>query len=169
MFGLPDVQGFGRREIKMSPEEHTANIVYQVGALQAFLDREGVEMHHVKPHGILYGMMIRDIEVKPIWEKAAKEAGLEFWAEYFGDVKYHADGILKIDREKQPWKIEDVKAHVDGQLRKSQVIAISGERVTLDVGDSPITICCHSDSPGCVEIVKAVREVADHFNEERCL
>ncbi|KAJ5564644.1 hypothetical protein N7513_000886 [Penicillium frequentans] len=185
--GLPDVQGFGRREIKMTPEEHSANVVYQIGALQAFLDREGVEMHHVKPHGILYGMMIRDIEVaRAVWaavpkgmrvfglpgtnmEKAAKEAGLEFWAEYFGDVKYHADGTLKIDRKKQPWKIEDVKAHVDGQLRLSQVVAVTGETVTLEVGDSPITICCHSDSPGCIEIVKAAREVADQFNRERGL
>jgi len=53
--GLPDIQGFGRREIKMSPEELTAMVRYQVGALKGFLDAEGVELHHVKPHGVLYG------------------------------------------------------------------------------------------------------------------
>lgn len=57
--GLPDIQGFGRREIKMSPEELTAAIRYQVGALKAFLDAEDVPLHHVKPHGVLYGMMYR--------------------------------------------------------------------------------------------------------------
>src|SRR3954468_19685794 len=55
--GWPDSQGFGRREIKMSPEELTAAVRYQVGALKAFLDAEGMPLHHVKPHGILYGMM----------------------------------------------------------------------------------------------------------------
>jgi UPF0271 protein len=185
--GLPDVQGFGRREMKLLPEEHTANVVYQIGALKAFLDRHGVEMHHVKPHGILYGMMVRDIEVaRAVWaavpkgmrvfglpgthmETAANEAGLEFWAEYFGDVNYRADGTLIVDRKKKPWKIEDVKKHVAKQLQESKVVAITGEEVDLPVADYPITICCHSDSPGCVEIVTATREVADEFNKERGL
>lgn len=185
--GLPDVQGFGRREMKLLPEEHTANVVYQIGALKAFLDRHGVEMHHVKPHGILYGMMVRDLEVaRAVWaavpkgmrvfglpgthmETAAKEAGLEFWAEYFGDVNYRADGTLIVDRKKKPWKIEDVKKHVAKQLQESKVVAITGEEVDLPVADYPITICCHSDSPGCVEIVTATREVADEFNKERGL
>ena len=61
--GLPDIQGFGRREIKMSPEELTAMVTYQVGALKGFLDAQDVPLHHVKPHGILYGMMYRDREV----------------------------------------------------------------------------------------------------------
>lgn len=185
--GLPDVQGFGRREMKLSPEEHTANIIYQVGALQGFLAREGVEMHHVKPHGILYGMMVRDLEVaRAVWagvpkgmrvfglagthmETAAKEAGLEFWAEYFGDVKYRADGTLIVDRKKKPWKMEDVKAHVKQQLYDSKVTAVTGEIVEMPVKDYPITICCHSDSPGCVEIVKATREIVDEYNKTKGL
>lgn len=185
--GLPDVQGFGRREMKLSPEEHTANVVYQIGALKAFLDRHGVEMHHVKPHGVLYGMMVRDIEVaRAVWaavpkgmrvfglpgthmETAAKEAGLQFWAEYFADVNYRADGTLIVDRKKKPWKIEDVKKHVRKQLQESKVIAITGEEAYLPVADHPITICCHSDSPGCIEIVTATREVVDAFNKERGL
>ncbi|KAL3465686.1 LamB/YcsF [Aspergillus heterothallicus] len=185
--GLPDVQGFGRREMKLSPEEHTANVVYQIGALKAFLDREGVEMHHVKPHGILYGMMVRDIEVsRAVWaavpkgmkvfglagthmETTAKEAGLEFWAEYFGDVNYREDGTLIVDRKKKPWKIENVKEHVRKQLYESKVVAVTGKEVDLPVKELPITICCHSDSPGCIEIVKATREVADRFNQERGL
>ena len=53
--GLPDIQVFGRREMKLSPEELTALVTYQVGALKGFLDAEGVPLHHVKPHGVLYG------------------------------------------------------------------------------------------------------------------
>ena len=51
--GLPDIQGFGRREMKHSPEELTAMTRYQIGALKGFLDAEGVGLHHVKPHGVL--------------------------------------------------------------------------------------------------------------------
>lgn len=181
--GLPDVLGFGRREMKLTPEEHTANIVYQVGALKGFLDREGIALHHVKPHGILYGMMCRDIEVAravlkgvpkgiPVFglagtcfEQAANELGIEFWAELYGDVKYYMDGSLVIDRKKQPWAIEDIKSHVRQQLEDSSVTAVTGEKVVLPVKSYPISLCCHSDSPGAVEIVKATREVVDKFNK----
>lgn len=183
--GLPDVQGFGRREIKLSPEEHTANIIYQVGALQGFLAAEGVEMHHVKPHGVLYGMMLRDADVaRAVWagvpkgmrvfglagthmETAALEAGLEFWAEYYGDVKYSADGTLKIDRKKQPWRTDDVREHVRLQVEESRVKAVTGEVVDLPVENYPVSVCCHSDSPGCVEIVKATREIVNSVNKAR--
>lgn len=171
--------------MKLTPEEHTANIVYQVGALRAFLEREGVELHHVKPHGILYGMMVRDMEVaRAVWagvpkgmrvfglagtnmEVAAKEAGLEFWAEYFADVKYRADGTLIVDRKKKPWEVAQVKEHVWQQLEKSQATAETGEVIDLPVNDNPVSICCHSDSPGCIEIVRATKEMADKFNQSR--
>jgi len=92
---------------------------YQVGALKAFLDAEGMELHHVKPHGILYGMMYKDRETcKAVYEgvpkgvpvfglagtlheEVAKELGLPFVAELYGDVKYNADGTLVIDRKKK--------------------------------------------------------------------
>jgi lactam utilization protein B len=117
--GLPDIQGFGRREIKMSPEELTAAVRYQVGALKAFLDAENVPLHHVKPHGVLYGMMYRDKEVcravyagvpkgttvfglaGTLHEEVAKELGLPFVAELYGDVKYNSDNTLVIDRKKK--------------------------------------------------------------------
>lgn len=117
--GLPDIQGFGRREITMSPEELTAMIRYQVGALKAFLDAEDVPLNHVKPHGVLYGMMCRSKDVcKAVYEgvpkgtrvfglagtfheEVAREMGLPFTAELYGDVKYNSDGSLVIDRKKK--------------------------------------------------------------------
>ena len=183
--GLPDLQGFGRREMKLTPEEHTANIVYQVGSLQGFLDAEGVPLHHVKPHGVLYGMMCRDIEVAlavmrgipkgiPVYglagtcmEEAAKELGVPFWAEMYADVKYNSDGMLVIDRKKKPWKTEDVERHVEQQITTQTVTAVDGTVVNSKVKDHPISICLHSDSPGCLEIAKTTRQVVDKFNREQ--
>lgn len=176
--------------MKLDAEEHTANVIYQIGALKGFLDAEGLELHHVKPHGILYGMMCRDIEVcravmtgiskfkspagKPMkvfglggtfQEQVAKELGLEFVAEFYGDVKYKADGSLVIDRKKKPWNVEEVRKHVQQQIETSTVTAVTGEKVSLPTGNYQVSVCCHSDSPGCVEIVKATREVVDEYNK----
>lgn len=117
--GLPDLQGFGRREMKLSTEELTAITIYQVGALKGFLDREGVPLHHVKPHGSLYGMCCRDYDVsKAVFEgipkgvkvfglpgtcmeQAARDLGIEFVAEFYADVKYNPDASLLIERKKK--------------------------------------------------------------------
>jgi UPF0271 protein len=182
--GLPDIQGFGRREMKLSPEELTAITIYQVGALQAFLDREGVRLNHVKPHGVLYGMMCRDYEVAkavmlgipkgvPVFglagtnmEKAANDLGIEFQAEFYGDVKYDSKGMLVIDRKKKPWDTADVEKHVRQQLEEQSVTSVEGTVVPLPMKDYSVSICCHSDSPGCVEIMKTTRKVADEFNKK---
>jgi lactam utilization protein B len=117
--GLPDLQGFGRREMKLSPEELTAITVYQVGALKGFLERENLTLHHVKPHGVLCGMMCRDYDVAkavmqgipegiPVFglagtnmEKAACDLGIPFWAEMYGDVKYSKDDMYVSDRPEE--------------------------------------------------------------------
>lgn len=117
--GLPDVQGFGRRAMVMQAEELTAMVRYQVGALKAFLDFEQVPLHHVKPHGALYGMMYKDKDVcRAVYEgvpkgvavfglagtyheEVAKEMGIPFVAELYGDVKYNKDRTLMIDRKKK--------------------------------------------------------------------
>lgn len=187
----------------MSPEELTAMVRYQVGALKAFLDAEGLPLHHVKPHGILYGMMYRDRETcravyegvpkgVPVFglagtlhEEVAKELGLPFVAEIYGDVKYNVDGTLVIDRKKKyvddamtelcgltltlivpnrPWHPDETKKHIRSQVENSKVTAVTGEEVELPLGDHKISLCCHSDSPGCVEIVKAARAIVDEFN-----
>ncbi|OKL61887.1 Lactam utilization protein lamB [Talaromyces atroroseus] len=138
--GLPDLQGFGRREMKLSADELTAITVYQVGALKGFLDREGVALHHVKPHGMLYGMCCRDYETAkavflgiprgvPVFglagtcmEQAAKDLEMEFIAEFYADVKYDADGRVVVERKKGGWKTEDVRSRVMQQLETSSGI-----------------------------------------------
>jgi len=182
--GLPDIQGFGRREIKMSPEEVTAMVIYQIGALKGFLDAEGVPLHHVKPHGILYGMMYRDREVcravyagvpkgtrvfglaGTLHEEVAKELELPFTAEIYGDVKYNVDKTLVIDRKKKPWLPEETQKHILAQVENSSVTAVTGEEIELPLGDHEVSLCCHSDSPGAVAIVSAARKIVDEFNHK---
>ncbi|KAF1961044.1 LamB/YcsF [Byssothecium circinans] len=182
--GLPDIQGFGRREIKMSPEELTAAVRYQVGALKAFLDAENMPLNHVKPHGILYGMMYGDKETcravyegvpkgTPVFglagtlhEEVAKEMGLPFVAEIYGDVKYNKDGTLVIDRKKKPWHPDETKKHVRTQVENAAVTAVTGEEIPLPIGDDHVSLCCHSDSPGALEIVTAARQIVDEFNKK---
>ncbi|MCJ1239029.1 hypothetical protein MMC14_007022 [Varicellaria rhodocarpa] len=176
--------GFGRREMKLSPEELTAMVIYQVGALKGFLDAESLPLSHVKPHGVLYGMMCRDYEVAkavllgipkgvPTFglvgteiERAARDLGIEMWAEMYGDVMYSADGMLVIDRKKKPWKTEDVEKHVTQQLITASATATDGSTVHFDMKDYPITVCCHSDSPGALEIVTAAKAAIDKFNKD---
>ena len=169
----------------MDAEELTAMVTYQVGALKGFLDREDVPLHHVKPHGKLYGVMCRDYDVAravmlgipkgvPVFglagtnmEKAANDLGIPFFAELYADVKYSSDGMLVIDRKKKPWKKEDVEAHISQQLNSQSVTATDGSTVKLPLKDYPVSICCHSDSPGCMEIITTTKGVIDDFNQKR--
>jgi len=115
---LPDLQGFGRREMKMSRDELANCIIYQVGALKGFLDAEGMALNHIKPHGSLYGMAARteavaeavcdaaDVFRVPIMgmigtqhEIVYKARGHTFIAEYYADLDYEDDGSLIITRE----------------------------------------------------------------------
>ncbi|EME47719.1 hypothetical protein DOTSEDRAFT_146615 [Dothistroma septosporum NZE10] len=183
--GLPDIQGFGRREMKLTPDELTAMVRYQVGALQGFLDTEGVPLHHVKPHGVLYGMMYRDEEVcRAVYEgvpkgvrvfglagtfheQVAKELGLPFTAELYADVKYSKDGRLVIDRKKKAWTQEEIEKHVSSQVRNGSVTAVTGEIIQLPINErDEVSLCCHSDSPGAIEIVTAARRIVNAFNKE---
>lgn len=84
----------------------------------------------------------------------------------YGDVKYSADGKLVIDRKKKAWTSEDVKKHISGQLDNSSVTAVTGEELELPVGQHDVSLCCHSDSPGALEIVQAARRYIDEFNKK---
>lgn len=117
--GFPDLQGFGRRQMKLTAEEHTANIIYQVGALKGFLEAEGMELHHIKAHGSLYNMSYRDEEIaravyKGIkyfhgikafglagsWhEKMAFEMNIPFVSIINGDLNYDRQGHTIIEQK----------------------------------------------------------------------
>lgn len=75
--GLPDLQGFGRRKMAISPAQAEENVIYQIGALKAFCDAAGVPLHHVKPHGALYNMAAKDPELAAAICRAVKAAAPE--------------------------------------------------------------------------------------------
>jgi 5-oxoprolinase (ATP-hydrolysing) subunit A len=176
---LPDLQGFGRRELKMRPEELTDCIIYQVGALKGFLEREGMDLFHVKPHGSLYGMAAKSQEVAKAVADAAKvfnvpvlgmagtlheqiytAAGLEFISEYYADLDYADDGTLIITREHHA---VDPKRAAEGALRavkEGVAKSVNGNNVHVRAD----CICVHSDTPNAVEVAQAVKTaVADYL------
>ncbi len=173
---LPDLQGFGRREMKMEPEELTACIIYQVGALKGFLDGEGMKLNHVKPHGSLYGMAARMPEIAEAVAKAAKvfnapvygmagtlhekvytASGLGFVSEFYADLDYDESGRLIITREHEAVAPAAAVERVLRAIREGKVKSVQGPdvKVRADI------VCVHSDTPGAVEVAKAVREAID--------
>jgi 5-oxoprolinase (ATP-hydrolysing) subunit A len=170
---LPDLQGFGRREMKMEPKELADCLIYQIGALKAFLDAEGMPLNHIKPHGALYGMAARSEEVADAICDAAQvfgvpllgmagtkheevytRRGFGFLAEFYVDLDYDKDGKLIITREHEAWDPEIAA--------KRTLRAISEKKVkTVEGNDIPMRadcICVHSDTPGAVAVARAVKE-----------
>lgn len=84
----------------------------------------------------------------------------------YGDVKYNADRTLVIDRKKKPWTSEDSQKHIRSQVEKCAVTAIDGSEVDLPIEDKEVSLCCHSDSPGCLDIVHTARRIVDEFNKK---
>ena len=175
---LPDLQGFGRREMKMQPQELTDCLIYQVGALKAFLDAEGMPLNHIKPHGALYGMAARSEEVAgaicdaadvfrvPLLgmagtkhEEVYTKRGFKFLAEFYVDLDYDKDGKLIITREHEAW---DPKLAAQRTLR-----AVTEKKVkTVDGNDIPMRadcICVHSDTPGAVAVAQAVKDAIKQY------
>jgi len=175
---LPDLQGFGRREMKMSREELTNCIIYQVGALKGFLEAEGMPLNHIKPHGALYGMAARmehvahavcdaaDIFDVPLMgmintlhEKIYGERGRRMIAEFYADLDYGDDGALIITR------VHDAKDPVEAAARSLRAVE---EHKVRSVGgrDLPVradTICVHSDTPNALDIAAAVRDAVKPY------
>ena len=172
-FSLPDLAGFGRREMKIDRQEMTNIVIYQVGALNEFLKTAGVSLSHLKPHGSLYGMAARQEHIAhaicdatehlgvPIFglagtlhEEVYTSRGLEFRAEYFADLDYDDDGNLIITREHSA---PDPKAVVEKTIRAVRdgvVVSASGVENPVRVE----TICIHSDTPNALEIAKAIHD-----------
>lgn len=170
---LPDLQGFGRREMKMQPDELTDCIIYQVGALTGFLEREGLPLNHVKPHGALYGMAARSEEVARAVAEAAKlfkvplmgmagttheqvytAAGVPFISEFYADLDYAQDGSLIITREHEAVDPEAAAKRARRAVEEGKVKSVQGPDVRVRAD----CVCVHSDTPGAVEVAKAVRK-----------
>ena len=170
---LPDLQGFGRREMKIGREELANCIIYQVGALKGFLEAEGLPLNHIKPHGSLYGMAARmeetaqavadvaDIFKVPLFgmkgtlhEKVYTARGHKFVAEYYADLDYNAEGGLIITRQHDSKDPQEAAARCLRAITEGRTRTIAGNDVTVGAD----AICVHSDTPNAVDIAKAVQE-----------
>ena len=175
---LPDMQGFGRRVMAVTPSEVNDIVTYQVGALNAFLQAEGVSLNHVKPHGALYGMAARDENIAaavadavcpfnvPILgmaftahETVYKNKGVEMIPEFYADLDYDGEGNLILSR---------VHDAVEPSKAAARVLRVISDKVvaTTTGRDIPVraaTICVHSDTPAAVaiaaELNKTLRQV----------
>lgn len=171
-FSLPDLPGFGRREMKIEREEMTNIIVYQIGALKGFLDLEGMSLTHLKPHGALYGMAARQAHIAEAVADAAKlydlpvmglagtlhesvynANGVEFLAEFFADLDYGDDGSLIITREHEAVDPAVAATKVVEAIQEGTTTSVSGKKVPVRAE----TVCIHSDTPNSVDIAKAVK------------
>ena len=175
---LPDLQGFGRREMKIGREELANCVLYQVGALKAFLDAEGMPLNHIKPHGALYGMAARDEEaaeavcdaaevfgvplfgmINTAHEKVYRARGIEFVAEYYADLEYRADGGLIITREHGEADPARAAKRCLRAVREGKTESVDG----ADVEVRADAICVHSDTPNAVAVARAVRAAVAEF------
>ena len=176
----PDLVGFGRREIDVAPDDLTADVLYQIGALEAFARAAGSQVRYVKPHGALYNRIARDpVQAAAVVEairrydpalplltlpgsaamRAAEEAGIPAVAEGFADRAYTAEGRLVSRRE--PGAV----LHDPRQVAtRAVVMATEGRVETVDGGQVAVqvrSLCVHGDTPGAVELAKAVRAALD--------
>lgn len=181
--GLPDLAGFGRRTMQITPEEAYDMVLYQVGALWAFVKAEGGILHHVKPHGALYNMAaanaglaqaiaqaVYKIDAKLILYglsgseliKAGDEAGLRTASEVFADRSYQPDGTLTPRSHPHALITESTQAasQVLRMVKEGKVRTLSGEEILMKAD----TVCIHGDGPHAVEFARGLHAL---FKEER--
>jgi UPF0271 protein len=177
---LPDLQGFGRREMKMPREELANCMIYQIGALKGFLQAEDMPLNHIKPHGALYGMAARSEEVAhavadaadvfgvpilgmkgTVHERVYTARGHAFLAEFYADLFYNDDGSLVITRKHDPVDAAEAAARSLRAIKEGKTKSMSGK----DVAVGADAICVHSDTPNAVEVARAVGEAVRPYLE----
>lgn len=186
--GLPDLQGFGRRAMAMTPAEVYNLTIYQVGALQAFAQTQGSSLHHVKTHGALYNMTMRDAALaracaqavydydpgllvyvaNPNMAEAAQNLGLPVAFEVYADRSYQDDGTLT-PRNLPHAMIEDVEQAIT-QVKRMVVDGVVRSLSGKDVKIAADTLCIHGDQPGAAVFAKRIRAAlaADGIDVTAC-
>lgn len=175
--GLPDLVGFGRRQLDISPQEAYDMVVYQLGALLAFVKAEGATMRHVKPHGALYNMAAKSQALsasiaEAVYKvdpqlilfglsgselvSAGEKIGLQVAHEVFADRTYQSDGSLT--PRKQPDALitndEESVQQVIRMIKQGKVLSRQGQ----DVAVKADTVCIHGDGKHALEFARKIRE-----------
>lgn len=171
---FPDLNGFGRRNMSLTPDEVKNDLKYQIGALQAFTS--GKKLQHVKPHGAMYNMAVNDedlaraicesiLEVDPDmillalagsrWVEIAEDMGLRVAREIFADRALNPDGTL-VSRSKPGSVIHDIEEVVENSLKmvtEGKARAITGDEIEVQAD----SLCLHGDTPGAVDMAKSLK------------
>ena len=173
--GFPDLVGFGRRNLAVTPDEARTDVLYQIGAVYAFARAAGIDLQHVKPHGQLNNLSVKDRTLAEAIVagarafdpglivmayggeliRVAEEQGMPVAYEAFADREYMPDGTL-VSRQRPGAVIHDrdrIVSRAVSMAKEQQVTAITGEAVPLRVD----TLCVHGDTPGAAEIARALR------------
>jgi UPF0271 protein len=175
---LPDLMGFGRRVMRISPQDMYDLVIYQAGAVEAFARAAGAKLHHVKCHGALYNMAAVDEGLSEAMVRAVRDlgsdvvlyvlsksknheiatrSGVRVAGEVFADRGYTDDGTLA-PRDKPGGMIEDAALSVRqvlGMIEEGTVISLNGKRVPVAAD----TLCLHGDQPGAVVFAQTLRKV----------
>ena len=175
---FPDLSGFGRRNMVVSPEEARNDVIYQMGALQAFTSSR--KLQHVKPHGAMYNMAVADQELARAiceavlevdedvallalagsdWIDIAEDMGLRVGREIFADRALNPDGTL-VSRSAPGSVIHDTNEVVERSLRMvrdGKAKAINGDIIDVQAD----SLCLHGDTPGAVEMARALKQALE--------
>nr|WP_281175910.1 5-oxoprolinase subunit PxpA [Domibacillus tundrae] len=174
--GFQDLAGFGRRNMALSPEEVYSLVVYQIGALQAFVNIEGTALHHVKPHGALYNMAalneemasaiaaaVKDVDTSLILYglagskliEAGQKAGLKTASEVFADRTYTREGMLTPRRLSNALieSTEEAAAQVVRMVKEKKVRATDGTDIEIQAD----TVCIHGDGPHALSFARLIQ------------
>lgn len=172
--GLPDLIGFGRRELDVTPAELADYVTYQTGALAAFAAARGVRLQHIKPHGVLFLMVgsradyatavataiaemdpsVALLQAGSVAEASARAAGISFIAEAYVDLDYRTDGSLVVERVKARREPDVAAARAVEIACHGTVPSVDGERLAVRAE----SVCIHGDSPNAPELARAVRD-----------
>ncbi|MBR2990120.1 MAG: LamB/YcsF family protein [Solobacterium sp.] len=174
--GFDDLQGFGRRNVNLSRDELYACVLYQIGALDAFVRAAGLRLAHVKPHGAMYNMAAKNKDMamaicsavkdydpglimlaqeSGLLYRTAKEMGLPAAAEVFADRAYEEDGTL-VARSKPGAMITDPKealARVIRMIKEGKVTAITGKDIPIKAD----SVCVHGDGEHALAFIEEIR------------
>ena len=172
--GYRDLVGFGRRTIQASDQELVQDAIYQIGALQAFLQLEGMSMQHVKPHGALYMAMANSESLSLAFLQAVQRlspqlavycmAGSATWlaaqtlgvkavGEFFADRDYDASGRIVFTRKMGRLSPTTVADKVLLACQQGLVDTVDGLRIPIDFD----SICIHSNTPGALQLIRTTR------------
>jgi 5-oxoprolinase (ATP-hydrolysing) subunit A len=175
--GYHDLAGFGRRALDIAPDDLADEVLYQIGALDAFARAAGSRVTYVKPHGALYNTAAVDVEQAAAiveglrrydpalallclpdseMQRQAEKAGVVAYAEAFADRAYTPEGKL-VSRKKPGAVLHDAAAVAEravGMATGGGVVTADGDRLDL----RPDSLCVHGDTPGAVELARRIRD-----------